>query len=195
MRKSNRPIFLAFMFLTVLLSACGSPTTTQPTAIQPTAPRPTSTSEPPTAKPTTTSTPYPPTSTYTATPIPPTATLDPIMGRIEGKVYRSDTNQPFANTSVILRDATYNELLTTTTDTQGYYIFPSIQPGEYGLSVELTFKHPVLSSCNTLKQTGDDWLFVTEVKGGGIELTGVDALSINVSAGEIIEKNLTLICE
>ena len=127
--------------------------------------------------------------------MPPTATLDPLMGRIEGKVTRSDTSQPFAETIVLLRDELYNELLSTSTDTQGYYIFPSIEPGKYGVSVELSFTHPVLSGCKTIEQTGTDWLFVTEVKNGQIELTGVDTLGITVAAGEIIEKNLTLTCE
>lgn len=190
MNKSIGSYFLSFLFLPVLFCACGS---------SPAATQPTSSSQPPTAMSTATSTatytPYPPTPTYTPTTIPPTATLDPIMGRIEGKVFRSDTNQPFANTTIILRDKTYNELLTTTTDAQGYYIFPSIQPGAYGLSVELSFKNPIFSSCNTIKATGGDWLFVTEVKAGGIELIGADALSIIVAAGEIIDKSLTLICE
>lgn len=175
----------------LLITACSSPP--QPTALPSAVP---ATAIPPTATATINATPILPTPTSTSTSMPPTATLDPLMGRIEGKVTRSETSQPFAETTVLLRDDSYNELLSTTTDAQGYYIFPSIEPGKYGVSVELTFTHPVLSGCKTIKQTGTDWLFVTEVnKNGQIELTGVDALAITVAAGEIVEKSLTLTCE
>lgn len=174
----------------LLMSACSSPL--QPTALLTTV---AATAISSTATAMVTTTPIPPTPTSTSTSMPPTATLDPLMGRIEGKVSRSDTSQPFAETTVLLRDESYNVLLSTSTDTQGYYIFPSIEPGKYGVSVELSFTHPVLSGCKTIEQTGTDWLFVTEVKNGQIELTGVDTLGITVAAGEIIEKSLTLTCE
>jgi hypothetical protein len=189
--------FICVLLGELLISACISPP--QPAAV-PAATIPPTAAAPPTALPATatatiTATPIPPKPTSTPTAMPPTATLDPLMGRIEGKLTRSDTSQAFAGITVLLRDDSYKELLSTSTDAQGYYIFPAIKPGKYGVSVELTFTHPVLSGCKTLKQTGTDWLFATRVTKGQVELTGVDALTINVAAGEIVEKSLTLTCE
>lgn len=140
-----------------------------------------------------TTTPLPP--TLSPTPVLPTGTPDPTKGKIEGRVYRSDTNQAIVNTGVTLRDTEYKELLKTMTDMQGRYQIPSLQPGKYSLSVELSFTDPVFSSCGNLSVTGGDWLFVTEVRGGKQVLLGADRLSFDVPAGEILTTDLALTCK
>ena len=107
----------------LLLSACSTPTAVLPTA-----------------------TPISPTSTPnpTPTPAPPTATPKPSTGRIEGRVYRSDTNQSIANATLILlikseESGTFAEKIVTvtTTDADGHYSFFAVKPDPYYLWLSL----------------------------------------------------------
>jgi hypothetical protein len=96
---------VSYGLILLFLVGCSLPAT--PTLILPTA-----TSIPPTATrtviPTATYTLVPPTATATVVPtatntsVLPTATLDPAMGRIQGRVFRSDINLPITNITIRL---------------------------------------------------------------------------------------------
>lgn len=105
-------------------SATAPPTTTPsstPTALPTDTPIPTDT---PTPTPTTSHTP-----TITPT-ITPTATT----GRIQGKVYRSDTNLAFAGVFVRYYSEKSRQVYTETlTDEQGQYVIENLEPGGYNL--------------------------------------------------------------
>jgi len=82
--------------------------------------------------------------TSTATGNPPTASPEiPVTGKIEGKVYRSDPDQPIANVTVILiREAgtgTFEEKIVsvTATDLNGNYSLSGVQPASYTLWISL----------------------------------------------------------
>jgi hypothetical protein len=146
MKKSIQSSLFAFVILMILMSACSSPVATQPTAMsQPPTTTPTATpiSSTSTPKPTPTAilptaTPISSTSTPKTTPTAaqPTATPKPTTGRIEGRVHRSDTNQPIVNATLYLccLSNTYfpeGIVATAITDVQGKYAFNSVPPGQY----------------------------------------------------------------
>jgi hypothetical protein len=86
----------------------------------------------------------PPLETATATGIPPTATPGrSATGKIEGRVYRSDSNQSIANVTVILisegGSGTFEEKIVsvTTTDLNGYYSLEAVEPAAYSLWISL----------------------------------------------------------
>lgn len=54
-------------------------------------------------------------------------------GSVKGRVYDLNTNKPIAFASVAIEGSTYG----TTTDTNGYYIIPNIDPGTYNISCKL----------------------------------------------------------
>jgi hypothetical protein len=139
MKKSTLSV-LTFVLLTVLASGCAPASTTVPS---------TATPIPPTAIP------IPSTSTPTpAIPIPSTSTptsavLDSGMGRIEGKVYQSNTNKPITNATVVLIDATEDpappfgllfgpQIAETKVDAQGYFLFAVVKPSKYILALKGT---------------------------------------------------------
>jgi hypothetical protein len=72
------------------------------------------------------------------TPAPPTATSTPMQttGRIEGRVFRSDTDTPITGATVTLYDATMDEdVAEIVTDAKGRYSFVEVKPGTYWLAV------------------------------------------------------------
>jgi hypothetical protein len=84
---------------------------------------------------------FPPSST--STPLPPTVTPTPTVGRIEGRVFRSDTDLGVANAVVTLNNADLpaedpsrqvGEILS---DEQGNYVFDNLKIGKYSISVTL----------------------------------------------------------
>src|SRR5574341_2089359 len=110
---------LLLLFLTACLNPAATPTLV-PDTVTP-LPR-TVTPVPPSA------TPAPP----TQTPVPPTATPVPTTGKVEGRVFRSDTNEPIEDAIVALHDAALDkDIADATADAQGYYAFADVKPGAY----------------------------------------------------------------
>jgi hypothetical protein len=71
------------------------------------------------------------------------------MGRIEGKVYQSNTNKPITNATVVLIDATEDpappfgllfgpQIAETKVDAQGYFLFAVVKPSKYILALKGT---------------------------------------------------------
>ena len=111
----------------------------------------------------------------------------PTTGKIEGRVFRSDTNEPITNASVSLNRRTSGEskeIAKTTTDAQGNYSFTEVEPGVYSLSAGWS------STCN-----GPDFFFqngwAVIVSAGG-ELVATLEEEATVAAGDALQKNLDL---
>lgn len=179
-RKSSPSLIIGAWLLLLFLVSCGVPAT--PTPLPPTA----------------TPTPIPP----TATPLP-TATPILTTGRIEGKVFRSDTGKSIANATVSLDDATLDpkdpkfKVSETTTDVQGRYSFADVKPGRYSMSVTWLFQNQSDSPCPGVGMTRDGWLVIVGVrKDGGLVLvaTGVEQ-KFTVAAGETLRRDIDLSCK
>jgi hypothetical protein len=141
----------------------------------------------------------PPLETATATGIPPTVTPDrSATGTIEGKVVRSDPNQPMANVTVILisqeGSGTFEEKIVsvTTTDINGSYTLDGVEPAAYSLWISLE-KLPEFDNypyCST--SMPEDWV---------VYLTGYSAIPLallppnmefNVASGDVLLKDIDM---
>jgi hypothetical protein len=146
-------------------------------------------------------------------------TPDPTKGRIEGRVYRSDTDESIANASVTLNDATKEaedperSVAETTTDQQGRYSLVNIEPGDYTLSVSFIFQNASDSPCEpTTKRdlqgnvvqvgfpiyTRDDMLFgasAVDRDDGSLELNVFTMLVSEVAAGDLVQVDIDLKCQ
>jgi len=123
MNTAKMSLAIPVMLVALFLSACSTPKAALPTAT-PVSP---------------TSTPNP-----TPSPAPPTATPKTTTGGIEGRVYRSDTDQAVANATLILlvkggETGTYAEKIVavTSTDADGRYSFSAVKPDPYYLDLGL----------------------------------------------------------
>ena len=59
------------------------------------------------------------------------------MGRVQGRVYRSDTDLPIRHVTATLFGSGLEPAETATTDHEGHYLFPKVQPGIHTLTIEL----------------------------------------------------------
>ena len=156
-------------------------------------------------------------------PAPATATSTADPTGIEGRVYRSDTDESFANASVELSDAAKEAedpnrtVAKTTTDQEGRYSFAGIQPGGYTLNVPLEFVNASDSPCKLAKlgpesnlqssqaplvsrftYTSHEMMFgarAAERDGGGLELNAFTMLVSEVAAGDLVTVDIDLKCQ
>ena len=202
----------------VVLTITAATDTVTPTFTPTPTPTPTQT---PTATPTLTPTQTPaPTPTLTDTPTPtptdtptpaptdtPKPSPTPSTGSIEGKVFSSDTDVPIPNAIVSLKNPekapedpgyTVGEMKT---GKDGRYTFAQLKPGEYLLGVLLPLESRAQSPCATpfgvqFYQFDDQLL--TAILGrldDGELILIVEALTVNVDAGEGAQQDIDLDCE
>lgn len=104
-------------------------------------------------------------------------------GKIEGRIFRSDTNEPISNARVTLLSSSKQEI-ETMTDNKGNYSFAEVIPGKYGLSATW------ISNCTKVGAIEQDGWFVVVDNKKNILIATKEALEI--TAGDTIEKNLNL---
>jgi hypothetical protein len=182
MDRSRVPVIVGFVLLLLFHSSCGAPTSATPTA---------------------TSAPLTPTATMactlptaTATPLPPTATPVRTTGRIEGRVWRSDTAKPVPDAVVFLSDATTEQdVAESTADAQGRYLFAEIEPGTYSLSATWKFDNQADAPCQGVDMTVEGWFVIVGVQPeGGLLLVATSGEQFNIAAGDVRQQEIDLSC-
>ena len=143
-----------------------------------------------TAVPSATPTPTPtPTPTRTPTPEP---TAD--GGRVEGRIYRSDTDQPVGLVDVALRTADGAEVAVTTADADGYYAFQGVEPGTYLVYIALTFEHPTIEDCESVVLPLG-WSPEFTIRNRQPRLSGALGPEFSISGRETVQMDHGVACE
>jgi SdrD B-like domain len=195
MKKSIESVFVSFVFLTILLSACAPASTPVPPTLTPIPPTPTSTPIP-------TSTNTPPSTVIindvSTTPAAST-TLDSLKGNIEGNVSWVNPQKPIRNVEIQIVDAKSSTLTATTeTDAKGYYTFVNIEPDEYAFvfTVIIPGKEMVCENPNTLFDMDLNWSNLGHAYNGKNEWVDVwlSISNVEVQAGKIAHIDMTLKC-
>lgn len=107
-------------------------------------------------------------------------------GNVEGRMSRSDTNEPISNVKITLTSLSSKQQTEVMTDDKGNYSFADLSPDKYGLSATW------VSSCTqfgVIEDKENGWFgFVDNKKVAVITI----AEAFEVSAGTTIEKNFDL---
>lgn len=129
-------------------------------------------------------------------------------GRIQGKVFRSDTNAPISNVKIELHNTTFEsvdsayKIAETFADQQGFYAFSGVMPGDYVLEVTMELARIVDGPCSVSTglffYTGDDpnerlFVLIGQRSGGSPVFIG-GGFRIQVDANEVAQKDLNLYC-
>ena len=133
-----------------------------------------------------------PTQTPTATPIP--------LGQITGRIFVDGINQPYVTDVNLYNSGTKNSIAVISTDTEGYFSFEDVEPGEYVLWLYISLPDPFFTASHCKLSIGGEegWNFSGDVQlvGSSFSMTGVkyesDIIEIQ---GETMERNLNLLCE
>jgi uncharacterized protein YgiM (DUF1202 family) len=129
-------------------------------------------------------------------------------GKLNGRVFRSNTNEPIPNAIIELNDTALDsvnpayKVAETTSDQQGFYAFDTVRPGDYVLEVTMELERKSDGPCPV--STGlffyrdadlNDLLFVLigqESDGDSVLITG--GFGIRVNANELVQRDLDLYC-
>jgi hypothetical protein len=134
-----------------------------------------------------------PTPTVTATP---TATLTPTPrpgARITGRAYYTDTGQAFSTTVSLTNTGTQAEL-TAETDSQGYYEFTGVEPGQYRIMILIP--EELITACSNPRLTSrDEWSVGYQITATGGMFPMVDSNDFSVSLGDNIVKTPPIVCQ
>ena len=107
-------------------------------------------------------------------------------GKIEGRISRSDTNEPISNVEITLTSLSSKQQTEVVTDDKGNYSFADLNPDKYGLSATW------VSNCTkygVIEDKENGWFgFVDNKKVAVITI----AEAFEVTAGTTTEKNFNL---
>lgn len=175
-----------------LLTGCGG-VPTKPTAIPAPSPPTSTPDQPPTPTPRNTPTPTNiNTPTHTPMPVPTSNT-----GKVNGKVFWSDSNKPISKAEISLRSDKGE--IKVETDAQGNYSFAKPVSGKYMMSFALVFKEQNATSCKEFtlrvpKGTGN-WVTVLGINKDGNPIIVSLSESVNLKAGGISQMDFKLSCK
>jgi hypothetical protein len=132
-------------------------------------------------------------------------TSAPTTGRVEGKVFRSDTDETYAGVEVELWapgpvDERFQ--VATTTDEQGHYAFTDLEPGEYIVGVSVEVGSMDNSPCQEFTSVYGlpTAVYVIGEQGFMANFLGSELLvqtageDIGLSAGDIVQVDFDLYC-
>ena len=144
-----------------------------------------------------TSTPAP-TATMTAIPTEaPTATVPPTPmpepgGVVRGIIYLSDVERPASIDMVLISESGEDEY-TSSSDSEGYYAFTGVTPGEYRLEGRVD---TLVEDCPMVRLDEQDmWKFSIVVQGDGTLKPFATSEPFQVADGEETVLDLLLLCE
>ena len=107
-------------------------------------------------------------------------------GKVEGRMSRSDTNEPISNVKITLTNLSSKQQVEVMTDDKGNYSFVELSPDKYGLSATW------ISNCvqyGVIEDKENGWFgFVDNKKSAVITI----AEAFEVTAGTTVEKNFDL---
>lgn len=126
-------------------------------------------------------------------------------GSVEGRVFRSDTNEAYAGAEVDLWapgpvDERFS--VTTTTDEQGHYSFTGLEPGEYIVGVSIEVGSIDNSPCQEFTSVGGlpttvyeigEQAFMGNLLGSKL-LVQTAGGAFNLSAGDVVVVPFDLYC-
>jgi len=132
-----------------------------------------------------------PTDTPTITPIP--------DGQVTGRIYIPSLDRPFL-TTVYLQDTSTKETTNVATDSDGYYSFTDVRPGNYVLAIDkirISPEDPLFSYCKLLVDKATwEYSLDLDIVGGKLQPTAIQYSSLAFDmAGDAIESDLLLVCE
>jgi hypothetical protein len=127
-------------------------------------------------------------------------------GGIEGRAFRSDTNEPFGGAQIELWDpeSETEGRLYTRTDEQGNYAYTDVPPGAYLVAITVNLVNEDDSPCQefdnevvgmktrTYRIRGMGHMAVLQP--GGRMLTVQTAMKTTVSAGQVVQRDIDLYC-
>lgn len=126
--------------------------------------------------------------------------------KIQGRVYRNDTDEPNVEAHIMLYDAALSldglsesqPVMETQTDSAGRYTFGDVKAGSYRVLISLTGKDPTLATCTMVPEPGPGWYFYSlsfDAVGRAEGIQYVTEPGFEVTSGEQLRKDLGWTCK
>jgi hypothetical protein len=131
-----------------------------------------------------------------STPLPAPESPRSTPGTVQGRVFRSDNDQPVEGAVVNLFDpGLKKDIAQATTDEHGNYTINDVPPGLYSLEVSWKFEDAADSPCTGVGMTKNGWpVIVGSQVGGGMLYVATATSAFTLEAGDVREQNIDIAC-